>query len=195
MPKGRHASGEDALTPVLGPALMVAVLVAMAIAVSVVLRFYLKDSDSDAGPQFALQRDEQADRLLLLTAEAGLDWTHFEIRADAGGVANFALKAEATQTSPALTGSFQPIGSGATVEGGDFIEFCGDTNGAAAGGGGVAAVTLKDICAESVPPAESFPVKVTVKVPAAVGVPLIVQIAPLAEALMPTTPDPEQPKV
>ncbi len=84
--------------------------------------FSLSTSRTPRPLEFALQRDEVEDRLVLIHAQNGSRWEDFSIKSRAP--LRFALNGEATGSSSATTnGTLTPLPAG-PMRAGDELDFC-----------------------------------------------------------------------
>lgn len=121
---------EEAVSPVIGVILMVAITVVLA-AVVFVLVSNLSEG-GDQAPTMGFSKDESADRLNLISADAGLDWSQFNIVMDQPGFFELNSAADTTAGTDLVAGTPVAIGTApAPVSAGNFIGLCGDTTAAA----------------------------------------------------------------
>jgi flagellin-like protein len=150
---------EEAVSPVIGVILMVAITVVLAAVVFVLVSNLGKSSNS--APTFALSRDDATDRLSVTSADSDADWNRLAIKGPAqqdaavgppvvaGVHLHFGLNAAATDASgdcgtdaapaspmPAdcvLSSNTEITGAADLMSAGEYLEFCNDSDGAAAG--------------------------------------------------------------
>jgi len=121
----RLASDSFAISPIVGVILMIVITVAM----SAIVFVLVNDQDQqETAPVVGFKIDEGQDRIRVARAPDDVDWSEFQVRADADvpglSVAlNEAADGAGTETAVSTAVATLPAKA---IEGGDFLEFCAD---------------------------------------------------------------------
>jgi flagellin-like protein len=138
----RKAMDDDAVSPVIGVILMVAITVVLAAVIFVIVSGMGNKSQQSA-PTPVLQVDDINDRLSVVSASIGADWTRVKVTATlctTGGIVNIGSSSATHQNMPAtiaatyaaisnsgcsgLNPAIQVASATATINAGDYLAFC-----------------------------------------------------------------------
>jgi FlaG/FlaF family flagellin (archaellin) len=147
MPAERRAMDQEAVSPVMGVILMVAIGVVLSGVVFVVVNG-IGGKNTQSAPTPVMQVDDINDRLTVVSATIGADWTRVQVTATrcSAGIISLGSSGTSHQNQPATASSATAISTGgctgpnpkilvtannAVIGAGDYLAFCASTGGQA----------------------------------------------------------------
>ncbi|HUR63206.1 MAG TPA: type IV pilin N-terminal domain-containing protein [Candidatus Thermoplasmatota archaeon] len=139
----RQCMDEDAVSPVIGVILMVAITAVIA-AVVFVVTTGLSSKNAQSAPTPVMQVDDINDRLTVVSATIGADWTRVQVTAPrcSGGIISLGGSGTSHHNQPATASSATAVSTGgctgpnpkilvtannAVIGAGDYLAFCAST--------------------------------------------------------------------